>query len=123
MQWPLTSEQRPPSAKKAARPHDEKVSYDNGAQVRGESEAGKPGGVKGGPGAESWSPGGFPSHEMRSLPFTCERTSERRRPEGLASPGAREVEMAEGSGPVAVGSDGAGKSRVRGKGKEREGNR
>lgn len=59
------------------------------------SEAGKPGGVKGGPGAESWSPIGFPSHQIRSLPFTCERASERRRTDGLVSPGAREVEMTE----------------------------
>ena len=57
------------------------------------SEAGKPGGFKGGPGAESWSPIGSPSHQIRSLPFTCERTSKRRRTDGLASPGAREVEM------------------------------
>ena len=61
----------------------------------GSPKAGKPGGVKGGPGAESWSSVGFPSHQIRALPFTCERTSERRRTDGLASPGAREVEMAE----------------------------
>ena len=37
-------------------------SCERGAHEERQSEAGKPGGVKGGPGAESWSPIRFPSH-------------------------------------------------------------
>ena len=35
----------------------------------------------------------FPRIKLDPYLFTCERTSERRRTDGLASPGAREVEI------------------------------